>query len=611
MSCVLCVVCCVWCVVCCVLCVVSFVLCLVCYVSLPFGSWVLCFVSGLVYCVLCVVCCVWCVMCCVLCVVSSVLCVACCVLCLTALLTSTWTHRATKMDGHHARGKVMCLLLRGPKRKGQRQEEFGALMHDTSYDLGHGVCMMDDGRYIALSWKHVDLAFKRMKEEDRATNLTKSMRSELLLRYRAEIADSQFLELKIKACVTEYLDGIAAKKQKPKKNQPRPASKNAPKPMPILACVQVGTHIASFFAWDELGLTPDSPLAVGEEPLHNDEHGKWIMGTVTSLNKNKHNVKYYTCQFHTPAPRTFEYNSAETQKAIRNLAELRAMGTTPSEDGEKGSDSDSVGVSNNDSLDEDEDVLVLKTKTPRLKSVGNKGPLTTHAMPVIKANDCVTKYDAGVWVDGRVIYSKPVRDGGTFGCKMAYTVEFENNQKVVCSLKTTEEMFLTYQLREKDLYVEWTEDMQLRSLSKCLAPPFLKEGSNTWLRIPKLVKYHQGLHEFGLKFPCGYMWYVKHDVIQSYLERSQAWKESVNLHDRKLVAYAKDEVSTMGALARSAGEDTLSDDDAPEQKLSKGANNSKGILLVYCMCSKMIWAVTRLNLYQHRHPFKSCLRVPT
>jgi hypothetical protein len=255
-----------------------------------------------------------------------------------------------------------------------------------------------------------------------------------------------------------------------------------------------------------------------------------------------------------------------------------------------------------------EDVQVLTTKTASLKSLGNKAPLTTHAMPAIKANDCVTKYDAGVWVNGKVICSKPVRDGGTFGCKISYTVEFENNQKVVCSLKTTEEMFLTYQLREKDLYVEWTEDMQLRSLSKCLAPPFLKEGSNKWLRIPKLVKYHQGLHEFGLKFTCGYMWYVKHDAIQSYLERSQAWKESVNLHDRKLVAYAKDEVSTTGALAGSAGKVNLSDDDAPEKTISKGSNKSKGIVLVYWMCSKMKCPVTRLNLYLHRHPYKSCLR---
>ncbi len=140
----------------------------------------------------------------------------------------------------------------------------------------------------------------------------------------------------------------------------------------------------------------------------------------------------------------------------------------------------------------------------------------------------MTKCVDGVWVNGKVIFSKPVRDGRTFGCKHCYTVEFEDSEKLVCSLKTTEEMFLTYKLRQQELYVEWAEDMQLRSLSKCTAPPFLKEGSNKWLRIPKMVKYHHGLQEFGLKFPCGYMWYVKHDAVLYYLERSQPGLEGIS-----------------------------------------------------------------------------------
>ena len=69
-----------------------------------------------------------------------------------------------------------------------------------------------------------------MKEEDRANNLTTSMRSELLLRYRSEIADRQFLELKIKACVTEYLEGIGAKKQKPKMQKKKETAQAAAAP---------------------------------------------------------------------------------------------------------------------------------------------------------------------------------------------------------------------------------------------------------------------------------------------------------------------------------------------------------------------------------------------
>ena len=54
----------------------------------------------------------------------------------------------------------------------------------------------------------------------------------------------------------------------------------------------------------------------------------------------------------------------------------------------------------------------------------------------------------------------------------------------------------------------------------------------------------------------------------SFLERSQAWKESVNLHDRKLVAYAKDEVSTTGAMEGDAAGVKLFDDAAAEMPIS-------------------------------------------
>ena len=60
----------------------------------------------------------------------------------------------------------------------------------------------------------------------------------------------------------------------------------------------------------------------------------------------------------------------------------------------------------------------------------------------------------------------------------------------------------------------------------------------------------------------------------SFLERSQAWKESANLHDRKLVAYAKDEVSTTGTIGGAAA----------GRKLSEGSTQSEGIVLVYSLC---------------------------
>ncbi len=196
----------------------------------------------------------------------------------------------------------------------------------------------------------------------------------------------------------------------------------------------------------------------------------------------------------------------------------------------------------------------------------------------------MTKFFDGLWVNGKILYSKPVRNGSAFGCNKCYTVLFEDKTKLVCSNKTTESMFLTYLLRQQELLVEWTQEMQLRAASKCTPPLFLKEGCNSWLRIPKLVRFHHGLHEFGLQFPCGYMWYIKMHAVMSFLERSQAWMESVNLHDRKLVAYAKDEVSTTEKIGGAAAGRKLLDDGNDAMSLSEGSTQSEGIVRVYSLC---------------------------
>jgi hypothetical protein len=284
----------------------------------------------------------------------------------------------------------------------------------------------------------------------------------------------------------------------------------------------------------------------------------------------------------------FDYNSAETQKGIRNLADLRAMAKTPSDKGQdddSGSDGHDSG-SDSPLSDERKDAEVPPKKGARLKSVGNKVPVTTNTTLALSVNDCVTKFFDGLWVNGKILYSKPVRNRGAFACNKCYTVSFEDKTKLVCSNKTTESMFLTYLLRQQDLLVEWTPEMQLRAASKCTPPPFLQEGCNSWLRIPKLVRFHHGLHEFGLKFPCGYMWYLKMDAVMSFLERSQAWKESVNLHDRKLVAYAKDEVSTTETRGGAAAGTQLLDDGNVALSVSDVSTPSEGKVWVHSLCLK-------------------------
>jgi hypothetical protein len=74
------------------------------------------------------------------------------------------------------------------------------------------------------------------------------------------------------------------------------------------------------------------------------------------------------------------------------------------------------------------------------------------------------------------------------------------------------------------------------------------------------------------------------ELVMSLLERSQAWKESENLHDRKLVAYAQDEVSTTGSIEGSAAPIKLLHDGNAEMPLSEGSTQSQGIVLVYSLC---------------------------
>ncbi len=73
----------------------------------------------------------------------------------------------------------------------------------------------------------------------------------------------------------------------------------------------------------------------------------------------------------------------------------------------------------------------------------------------------------------------------------------------------------------------------------------------------------------------------------------------MNLHDRKLVAYAKDEVSTTGAMEGYAAGVKLFDDAAAEMPISEGSNQSKGIVLI-CILMKTLTIQTKTLTRPHR-----------
>ncbi len=68
----------------------------------------------------------------------------------------------------------MC-LLRSKKNvpKGKCNQEYGILMHNMEEDSFFGTCLMQDGRYVTLSWQDLDKAFKKVLEYEYVISPTK------------------------------------------------------------------------------------------------------------------------------------------------------------------------------------------------------------------------------------------------------------------------------------------------------------------------------------------------------------------------------------------------------------------------------------------------------
>ena len=108
------------------------------------------------------------------------------------------TGMALQSQGNH-----MC-LLRSKKNvpKGECNQEYGILMHNMEEDSFFGTCLMQDGRYVTLSWQDLNKAFKKVLEYDYVISPTIEKLCQDL--YNAAMVDVLALEHQIEISQCAY-----------------------------------------------------------------------------------------------------------------------------------------------------------------------------------------------------------------------------------------------------------------------------------------------------------------------------------------------------------------------------------------------------------------------
>ncbi len=112
----------------------------------------------------------------------------------------------------------MCLLR--PRKNVPKREchhEYGILMHNMEEDSFFGTCLMQDGRYVTLSWQHIHKALKKVLEDDYVISPTKEKMLQDL--YNNAMADVLALEkqIEISQCAYQLLKANATVARKAKR----------------------------------------------------------------------------------------------------------------------------------------------------------------------------------------------------------------------------------------------------------------------------------------------------------------------------------------------------------------------------------------------------------
>ena len=174
----------------------------------------------------------------------------------------------------------MC-LLRSKKNvpKGECNQEYGILMHNMEEDSFLGTCLMQDGRYVTLSWQDLDKAFKKVLEYEYVISPTKEKILQDL--YNAAMADVLALEHQIEISQCAYLQAKAnATLARQANRAARNSTSKAPVPTTVLPKKrgrEVIPQITILGTQDDSGiLEMDFKTPIGVDEISSDKNNSHL-----------------------------------------------------------------------------------------------------------------------------------------------------------------------------------------------------------------------------------------------------------------------------------------------------------------------------------------------
>jgi hypothetical protein len=91
---------------------------------------------------------------------------------------------------------------KGTSPKGERQQEYGILMHNMEELSEFGTCLMTDGRYLTIASYDLFMAFKRIKEDTYKISPVNESKCQAL--YVAAAGDTTAMKIRIEKSQLEY-----------------------------------------------------------------------------------------------------------------------------------------------------------------------------------------------------------------------------------------------------------------------------------------------------------------------------------------------------------------------------------------------------------------------
>jgi hypothetical protein len=222
----------------------------------------------------------------------------------------------------------MCLLRPVAEvKRGQKQHEYGVLMHNMEETSLTAICLMSDGRYVTLPLERAHVAFKKVREAEYIMSAYDKKECQAL--YIAATSDTTALELRLAKCLSDYNDSVRdaalARTAKLAASRARRTSKQTVNPKVNISHICLGTSVSMFFTWKELGVDAQQPSKCEAKNGDYDKTGEWRSGSIKDISKNKFKKYVYECVFDTPGRYTGLFTTGEIKEARINFLKIQAL----------------------------------------------------------------------------------------------------------------------------------------------------------------------------------------------------------------------------------------------------------------------------------------------